>query len=49
MNAADLLTRRSLLTPDREALLDLTTGIRYTYAEINQRANRAAVCRLIRS
>ena len=42
MNAADLLTRRAGLTPDREALYDLTSGIRYTYAQLNERANRAA-------
>ena len=42
MNAADLLTRRASLTPDREALYDLTSGMRYTYAQLNERANRAA-------
>jgi fatty-acyl-CoA synthase len=42
MNAADLLTRRADLTPDREALYDVTSGVRYSYAELNQRANRAA-------
>jgi fatty-acyl-CoA synthase len=42
MNAADLLTKRTNLTPDREALLDITSGIRFTYADLNQRANRAA-------
>src|SRR5215208_2977235 len=42
MNAADLLTKRASLTPDREALLDSTSGIRFTYAELNRRANRAA-------
>ncbi len=42
MHAADLLTRRAELTPDREALFDLHTGRRYTYAELNERANRAA-------
>src|SRR5512141_1823727 len=41
MNSADILTKRANLTPDREALYDLTTGVRYTYAELNQRANRA--------
>jgi acyl-CoA synthetase (AMP-forming)/AMP-acid ligase II len=30
------------LTPDREALYDLHTGRRYTFAELNTRANRAA-------
>src|SRR5512145_3024682 len=42
MNSADILTIRANLTPDREALYDITTGVRYTYAELNQRANRAA-------
>ncbi|MFN2216427.1 MAG: acyl-CoA synthetase [Anaerolineales bacterium] len=42
MNASDILKRRAELTPDREALLDLHTGIRYTYADLNKRANRAA-------
>jgi len=32
MNAADLLTKRAYLTPDREALYDTTNGVRYTYA-----------------
>lgn len=42
MNSADILTKRANLTPEREALYDITTGVRYTYAELNQRANRAA-------
>src|SRR6266540_216712 len=42
MNAADILTKRANLTPDREALYDITTGVRYTYVELNRRANRAA-------
>ena len=42
MNSADILTIRANLTPDREALYDITTGVRYTYAELNHRANRAA-------
>lgn len=42
MHAADLLSKRAALTPDREALLDLGNGRRYTYAELNERANRAA-------
>ena len=42
MNAADLLTKRANLTPDREALYDVTSDVRYTYAQLNQRANRAA-------
>lgn len=42
MHCADLLTQRANLTPDREALYDVTNGVRYTYAEVNERANRAA-------
>ncbi|NUQ86319.1 MAG: long-chain fatty acid--CoA ligase [Anaerolineales bacterium] len=42
MNSADLLTKRAYLTPDREALYDAASGVRYTYAELNQRASRAA-------
>ncbi len=42
MHAADLMTNRARLTPDREALLMLPTGRRYAYAELNARANRLA-------
>jgi fatty-acyl-CoA synthase len=42
MHCADLMTRRALLTPRREALLDLHTGVRYPYAQLNARANRLA-------
>lgn len=42
MHAADLLTKRAELTPQREALVTLANGRRYTYAELNERANRAA-------
>ncbi len=42
MNATDLLTKRANLTPNREALYDLTSNTRYTYAQLNERANRAA-------
>jgi fatty-acyl-CoA synthase len=42
MHAADLLTNRSRLTPDRDALLSLPGGQSYTYAELNARANRLA-------
>ncbi|MBL8056344.1 MAG: long-chain fatty acid--CoA ligase [Anaerolineales bacterium] len=42
MHAADLLSSRARLTPDRLALVELATGRRYTYAELNARANRAA-------
>ena len=42
MHAADLLTSRTRLTPTREALLDLSTGRRFSYAELNERACRLA-------
>jgi len=42
MDAADLLTSRSRLTPDREALLELETGRRFSYADLNVRACRLA-------
>ncbi|HEY53317.1 MAG TPA: long-chain fatty acid--CoA ligase [Caldilineae bacterium] len=44
MHAADLLSKRAYLTPDREALVYYGTDgiVRYTYAELNARANRAA-------
>lgn len=42
VHAADILSKRAILTPDREALYDLHTGMRYTFAELNVRANRAA-------
>lgn len=42
MHAADLLTNRARLTPDREALLDESSCRRYTYGQLNERANRAA-------
>jgi fatty-acyl-CoA synthase len=42
MHAGDLLSKRAQLSPDREALLDLETGRRFTYSELNARANRIA-------
>ncbi len=42
MHAADLLSKRAKLTPDREALLELETGRRFTYSQLNARANCAA-------
>ena len=41
-HASDLLTNRARLTPDRQALFDLHSGQRYSYAELNRRANQAA-------
>lgn len=42
MHAADLLSKRAELTPDRVALVEVETGCRYTYAQLNARANRLA-------
>lgn len=42
MHAADLLSQRAALSADREALVELETGRRLTYAELNRRANRTA-------
>ena len=42
MHAASLLSNRARLTPHKEALLELETGRRFSYAELNARANRAA-------
>ncbi|MBI5030602.1 MAG: long-chain fatty acid--CoA ligase [Chloroflexi bacterium] len=42
MHAADLLTSRARLSPNKEALYEIATEKRYTYAELNARANRAA-------
>ncbi len=42
MHAADLLSKRALLTPDREAMLFTDSGERFTYAELNERSNRTA-------
>lgn len=40
--AAYLLSKRAELTPSREALVELASGRRFTYAELNERANRTA-------
>ncbi len=42
MHAADLMSKRADLTPDRIALVELETGRRFTYAQLNKRANRLA-------
>ena len=42
MHAGNLLSDRAALTPHREAMFDLASGRRHTYAELNQRVNRAA-------
>ena len=38
----DILAARANLTPNREALYDITNGIRYTFVQLNERANCAA-------
>ena len=42
MYIGDWLGRREWLTPERLALVDATTNTRYTYGELNARANRMA-------
>jgi len=42
MHAADLLSKRAELTPERIALVELETGRRFTYAALDARANRLA-------
>ncbi len=42
MHAADLLSKRAELTPERIAIVEMETGKRFTYAELNERANRLA-------
>lgn len=42
MYIGDWLGKRELLTPDRLALVDDTTGLRYSYRQLNARANRLA-------
>ena len=42
MYIGDWLGKRELLTPDRLALVDDATGLRYTYRQLNERANRCA-------
>ncbi len=38
----DQISRRAMLNPKREAIVDLDTGARYTYGDLNERANRLA-------
>ncbi|MEM9773119.1 MAG: long-chain fatty acid--CoA ligase [Chloroflexota bacterium] len=42
MNAVELLTHRARLTPEEEALVEVATGRRFTFAQINQRACQTA-------
>ena len=40
--AADLLSKRAELTPDRVGLVEVANGVAYTYGQLNTRANRLA-------
>ncbi len=42
MDASFLLTHRAQLSPDSEAIVDCSTGHRYTFAQVNEWANRTA-------
>jgi fatty-acyl-CoA synthase len=42
VHAADLLSKRAELSPNRVALVELKSGRQFTYNELNQRANRLA-------
>ena len=42
MNAAHLMWKRAELTPDRVGLVELETGNRFTYTDLNVRTNRLA-------
>ncbi len=41
-NQFDYLSKREVYSPKAEALVDVTTGRRYTYGEFNKRANQVA-------
>ena len=42
MNAVELLTHRARLTPNSEAIVEVATGHRFTFAQINSRACQTA-------
>jgi non-ribosomal peptide synthetase component F len=42
MNVGSHLSKRALLNPGLEALVDDAAGRRFTFAELNERADRAA-------
>ncbi len=46
MDASNLLSKRAELTPNRVALCEMATGTSYTYAQLNERVNRA--CHFLR-
>ena len=41
-NIGHVVTKRALLNPDLEAIVDTGTGRRFTFAELNERVNRTA-------
>jgi acyl-CoA synthetase (AMP-forming)/AMP-acid ligase II len=41
-NMGDILARRAQRNPEVEAIVDMTSGIRLTYRELNERANRVS-------
>lgn len=41
-NIGHFLSKRALLNPDLEALVDVDTGRRFTFAQLNERVNRTA-------
>jgi len=43
MHYNDWLAKRERYTPDQEAVVDLSDSGRYTYRELNQRANSLAI------
>ena len=42
MNVGSHLTKRAVLDPGLEALVDIGADVRYTFAELDERANRSA-------
>ena len=42
MNVGSHLTKRAILDPGVEALVDIGADVRYTFAELDERANRSA-------
>lgn len=41
-NQFDYLSKREVFSPDAEAIVDVTSGKRYTYSDFNKRANQVA-------